>query len=181
VLQGGQQLVASAEASSLREVASDHESQSGDSEDNETSFDTSTRLKVVAALAGITYDFGQLTMTKTHLGSLSNHGRYFPNGYGQPLTWSLCLSLSRMKLLCSRISLLLGFACPHLVLVDILRKFRVKLHQLMPNAIIQISKFIWGVTSCGAHPTANVFAQHYELHYQNKKIQLAGFESSLAA
>jgi hypothetical protein len=70
---------------------------------------------------------------------------------------------------------------PHLVLLDILRKFRVQLHQLMPNAIIHISKFIWVVTSCGGHPTADVFAQHYELHCQNKKIQLEGSESTLVA
>jgi hypothetical protein len=31
---------------------------------------------------------------------------------------------------------------PHPVLLDILRKFWVQLHQLTPNAIIQISKFI---------------------------------------
>jgi hypothetical protein len=31
---------------------------------------------------------------------------------------------------------------PHPVLLDILRKFRVLLHQLTPNAIVQIEKFI---------------------------------------
>jgi hypothetical protein len=53
---------------------------------------------------------------------------------------------------------------PHPVLMDILHKFRVQLHQLMPNAIVQIGKFIWAITSCGGHPTVDVFAQHYELH-----------------
>jgi hypothetical protein len=57
----------------------------------------------------------------------------------------------------------------------------VQLYQLTPNAIVQISKFIWAVTSCGAHPTADLFTQHYELRYQNKKIQLNGSESTLAA
>jgi hypothetical protein len=70
---------------------------------------------------------------------------------------------------------------PHLVLLDILRKFRVQLHQLTSNTIVHISKFIWAVTSCGGRPTADVFAQHYELHYQNKKIQLEGSESTLVA
>jgi hypothetical protein len=53
-------MATSAKASSSREAASDHQSQSGDSEDSETGSDTSTCLKVVAvtALAGITYDFG---------------------------------------------------------------------------------------------------------------------------
>jgi hypothetical protein len=69
----------------------------------------------------------------------------------------------------------------HPVLVDILHKFRVQLHQLAPNAIVQISKFIWAVTFCGGHPTADVFAQHYALHYKNKKIQFVGSESTLTA
>jgi hypothetical protein len=51
----------------------------------------------------------------------------------------------------------------------------------MPNGIVQIGMFIWDVTSYGGRPTANVFAQHYELHYQNKKIQLEGSESTLDA
>jgi hypothetical protein len=46
---------------------------------------------------------------------------------------------------------------PHLVLLDILRKFRVQLHQLMPNVIVHISKFIWVVTSCGGRPITDVF------------------------
>jgi hypothetical protein len=70
---GGQQMVTSAEASSSHEAAApNHESLSRDSEDSEIGSDTPTRLKVatVAALASITYDFGQSTMMETRLGSL---------------------------------------------------------------------------------------------------------------
>jgi hypothetical protein len=70
---------------------------------------------------------------------------------------------------------------PHPVLVDTLCKFHVQLHQLTLNAIVQISKFIWAVTSCGGHPTVDVFAQHYELHYQHKKVHLEGCTTTLAA
>jgi hypothetical protein len=69
----------------------------------------------------------------------------------------------------------------HPVLVDILRKFRVQLHHLMLNAIVHIGKFAWAVTSCWGHPTADVFTQHYELYYQNKKIHLNGCETTLTA
>jgi hypothetical protein len=55
------------------------------------------------------------------------------------------------------------------------------LHQLTPNAIIQISKFIWAVASHGGHPTTNIFAHHYELHYQNKKFHLKGSDTNFAA
>jgi hypothetical protein len=37
---------------------------------------------------------------------------------------------------------------PHPVLPDILRKFRVQLHQLTPNVIMQINKFTWAVCLC---------------------------------
>jgi hypothetical protein len=51
----------------------------------------------------------------------------------------------------------------------------------MPNAIVQIGKFIWAITSCGGRPTADVFAHHYELHYQNKNVHLQGSATTLAA
>jgi hypothetical protein len=41
---------------------------------------------------------------------------------------------------------------PHTVLVDILHKFEVQLHQLTLNAIIQFSKFIWVVTFYRGRP-----------------------------
>jgi hypothetical protein len=60
----------------------------------------------------------------------------------------------------------------HLVLVDILQKFWVQLNQLTSNAIVQIGKFIWAVSSCGGRPIAEVFTKYYELHYRQKKIKL---------
>jgi hypothetical protein len=67
------------------------------------------------------------------------------------------------------------------VLVDFLCKFQVQLHHLTPNAIIQIGKFIWAITSYGGRLTADVFAQNYELYYQNKNIDLEGCETTLTA
>jgi hypothetical protein len=49
----------------------------------------------------------------------------------------------------------------HPVHADILRKFQVQLHHLTLNAIIQINKFIWVVTSCGGCPTVDVFAVQF--------------------
>jgi hypothetical protein len=65
----GQQTVASMEVSLSHEATSDNESQSGDFEEGESGSDIATRLKVAAeaTLAGVTYDFGQSTMTKARL------------------------------------------------------------------------------------------------------------------
>jgi hypothetical protein len=69
---------------------------------------------------------------------------------------------------------------PHPVLAEILQKFKGQLHQLTPNAIVQIGKFIWAVSSYGCRPTADVFVRHSELHYQQKKISLEGSQKTLA-
>jgi hypothetical protein len=159
---GGRQMVTSMEASSSQKVVSDHESQSGDSEDSETGSDTSTCLKVAAAaaLAGITYNFGQSTMMKTHLVTLRNHGHYFPKGYSRaPIVLSVPAPQADEIIKFKDFFTAGLHVPPHLVLLDILRKFWVQLYQV----------------------TLNVFAQHYELHYQNKKIQLEGSDSTLAA
>jgi hypothetical protein len=172
-----QRKIASTETGSPRCSDSDHESRSSSSEDSETGSDNSRCLKVAAAvaLAGISYDFGPSKIMKTHIGSMESHAHYFPKGYGQPPGAESVPEPRANEAIVLRTLLL-----PHPVLTDILHKFRVQLHHLTLKVIITISKFIWAVTSCGGHPTANIFAQHYELHYQHKKIHLEGCETTLA-
>jgi hypothetical protein len=78
------QMEASTEAASPLGVESDRESQSMDFGDSETASDNSGRVKVVAtvALAGISYNFGLSSITKTCIGSMESYARYFPKGYG---------------------------------------------------------------------------------------------------
>jgi hypothetical protein len=59
-------MVTSTKAALEQDVESDHESLSGDFGDSETTSDHSGCMKVAAgaALAGISYDFGQLTIMK---------------------------------------------------------------------------------------------------------------------
>jgi hypothetical protein len=54
----------------------------------------------------------------------------------------------------------------HPALVKIIMKFKIQLHQLTPNAVIQLSKFCWVVASYSGKPIAEVFVKHYELDYQ---------------
>jgi hypothetical protein len=65
---------------------------------------------------------------------------------------------------------------PHPVLTDILVKFRVQLHQLMPNAFAQFSKYFWAVMSFGGKPIGDGFVKCYELYYQPKKVGADGGE-----
>jgi uncharacterized protein with von Willebrand factor type A (vWA) domain len=61
------------------ETASPHGAKSNDSGDSETASNNSGHVKVAttAALAGISYDFGQSNITKTRIGSIENYAHYF--------------------------------------------------------------------------------------------------------
>jgi hypothetical protein len=124
------------------------------------------KVGAVAALAGISYDFGLSTVTRTRIRSLESYNRYFPKGYGQPPGAESVPNPRADETVVFEDFFAAGLRMPlHLVLVDILSKFWIQLHQLTPNVIVQIGKFIWVVTSCRGHPTADVFTHHYELHY----------------
>jgi uncharacterized protein with von Willebrand factor type A (vWA) domain len=66
------------------ETASPHGAKSNDSGHSETASNNSGHVKVAtaAALAGISYDFGQSNITKTRIGSIENYAHYFSKGYG---------------------------------------------------------------------------------------------------
>jgi hypothetical protein len=110
----------------LLEAASDRESQSGDSEESESGSDTATHIKVAvaAALAGITFDFGQSTMTRTRLASLGNNSHYFIEGYARPPGVEYVLDPWPDEAVMFEDFFTTGLRMPpHLVLLDILRKF----------------------------------------------------------
>jgi hypothetical protein len=104
------------------------------------------KVVAVATLAGISLNFGQLKITKTRIGSMEGYARYFPKGYDQP-PGAESIPVPRVN---EAIIFKDFFAAwlrmlPHPVLVDILHKFRVQLQHLMPNAIVQIGKFMWAI------------------------------------
>ena len=51
---------------------------------------------------------------------------------------------------------------------EVLKKFKIYLHQLTPNAIARLSVYIWALQSQGKSANAEGFYQVYELHYQTK-------------
>jgi hypothetical protein len=54
------------------------------------------------------------------------------------------------------------------MLVELLKKFNVYLHQLTPKALMRVDIFIWVVRSQGVEPNADCFCNIHELHYQTK-------------
>jgi hypothetical protein len=51
-----------------------------------------------------------------------------------------------------------------------LQSYDVQIHQLTPNVVVALAKYVWAVTSYGGQPSVEVFAKNYCLHWQKKKI-----------
>jgi hypothetical protein len=58
----------------------------------------------------------------------------------------------------------------HRFVAEVLRRFEVQVHQLTPNAVVALVKYVWATTSYGGQPSVEVFAKHYCLHWQKRKI-----------
>ena len=59
----------------------------------------------------------------------------------------------------------------HRFVGEVLRRFKVQVHQLTPNAVVALVKYVWAVTSYGGQPSVEVFAKNYCLHWQKRKIE----------
>ena len=58
----------------------------------------------------------------------------------------------------------------HRFVSEVLQKFKVQVHQLTPNAVVALAKYVWATTSYGGQPSVEVFAKQYCLHWQKRKI-----------
>jgi hypothetical protein len=142
------------------EVSNDCESQSGGSEDTGSASNDSEHAKVVAvaAAAGITFDFGAFGVEKERITLIKNNAHYFPKGYCRPPGVESMSEPRAIEAVVLGDLFTVGLRMlPQSVLADILHKFWVQLHQLTSNAIVQINKFIWAVSSCRGRLTTDVF------------------------
>jgi hypothetical protein len=119
-----QQRGASTEAGSPCSAEIDRERQSGDSGDSETASNNSGHLKVsmVAALAGISYNFGPSKIMKTCIGSMESYARYFLKGYAPDAESEPEPRVNEAVILEDFFAAGLRMP-PHLVPMDILHKF----------------------------------------------------------
>lgn len=60
------------------------------------------------------------------------------------------------------------------VLPEVLDRYNVKLHHLMLNAIIQLSKFFWALKTFEAPVSPDAFCKFNELHPQGRKVTFEG-------
>jgi hypothetical protein len=58
----------------------------------------------------------------------------------------------------------------HRFVAEVLQKFEVQVHQLMPNAVVALAKYVWEVASYDGQSSVEVFAKNYCLHWQKRRI-----------
>jgi hypothetical protein len=56
----------------------------------------------------------------------------------------------------------------HKMLVEVLKRFEIYLHQLTSEALIKIGVFIWAMRSQGLESDADCFCNRHELSYHTK-------------
>jgi hypothetical protein len=59
----------------------------------------------------------------------------------------------------------------HRFVAEVLQRFEVQVHQLTPNAVVALAKYVWAATSYGGQPSVEVFTKNYYLHWQKRKIR----------
>jgi hypothetical protein len=145
----------------------DHETSDEDDVDSEVEANRkSTEAGAGAAAIGLTLEFGPSTITKGRIREREKLN-YFAKGDGRAPEEEIVPNPQRDEAIVFEEYFVYGLLMPpHWALVEIMMKFRIQLHQLTPNIVVQFSKKFWVVASCGGEPTAEVFAKHYKLHYQ---------------
>jgi hypothetical protein len=58
----------------------------------------------------------------------------------------------------------------HRFVAGVLQRFEVQVHQLTPNVVVALVKYVWAVTSYDGQHSVEVFAKNYCLHWQKRKI-----------
>jgi hypothetical protein len=118
-----------------------------------------------ASEASRSYQFGPSTMTGSRIQELISF-RFFTEGVAQAPREEVILEPTDDKAIVFKEFFVTRLCMPpQPALVEILLKFWVQLHQLTPNAIVQLSKFFSVVKSVRGTPTSDGFMKRYEIHY----------------
>jgi hypothetical protein len=65
------------------------------------------------------------------------------------------------------------------LLVEVLKTFKIYLHQLTPEVVIKVGMFIWAMRSQGLEPSAKCFCNIHELSYETKATGKEQYHTSV--
>jgi hypothetical protein len=140
--------------------------------------DTSGTVAAAELRPGDTVEFGVSRMSSVRVQDMQQLG-YFGGGVGR-ISGAEEVPELQGKLVIFEAFFIAGLRLPsHHFVSEVLQKFEVQIHQLTLNAVVALAKYVWATTSYGGQPSVEVFAKHYCLHWQKRKIghEIAQFRS----
>jgi hypothetical protein len=134
-----------------------------------SSEDLSGTVAAAELRPGDTVEFGVSRMSLVHVQDMQQLG-YFGGGVGRVLGAEE-VPEPEGELVVFEAFFIAGLHLPaHRFVSEVLQKFEVQVHQLTPNAVVALAKYVWAMTSYGGQPSVEVFAKQYYLHWQKRKI-----------
>jgi hypothetical protein len=119
-----------------------------------SSEDTLSDLAAVELQPGHTVEFGVSRISSVRVQDMQQLG-YFGNGVG-------CISGAEEipkpegELVVFEAFFIAGLRLPaHRFVAEVLQRFDVQVHQLTPNVVVALAKYVWAVTSYGGQPSCN--------------------------
>jgi hypothetical protein len=136
----------------------------GKSSSEETMSDLAAELH-----PGHTVEFGVSRISSVRVQDMQQLG-YFGNGVGRVLGAEEILE-PEGEIVVFEAFFTAGLWLPaHRFVAEVLQRFEVQIHQLTPNAVVALAKYVWAVTSYGGQPSVEVFTKNYCLHWQKRKV-----------
>jgi hypothetical protein len=116
----------------------------------------------------VTVEFGTSRISSVHVQEMQQLG-YF----GEGVRWvpgAEEIPEPESELVVFEAFFIAGLRLPaHRFMADVLRRFEVQVHQLTPNVVVALAKYVWAVASYSGHPSIEVFAKNYCLHWPKKE------------
>jgi hypothetical protein len=128
-----------------------------------SSKDTLSDLVATELQPGHTMEFGTSRISSVRVQEMQQLG-YFGGGVGRVLGAEE-IPEPEGQLVVYEAFFIAGLRLPmHRFVAEVLRRFDVQVHQLTPNAVVALAKYVWAVASYDGQPSVEVFAKNYCLH-----------------
>jgi hypothetical protein len=134
-----------------------------------SSEDTSSNVAAAELRPGDTVEFGVSRISSVRVQDMQQLG-YFGSGVGR-VPGAEEVPEPEGELVVFEAFFTASLHLPaHRFVSKVLQRFEVQVHQLTPNVVVALAKYVWAMTSYGGQPSVEVFAKQYCLHWQKRKI-----------
>jgi hypothetical protein len=119
---------------------------------------------------GHTVEFGISRISSVHVQDMQQLG-YFGNRVGR-VPGAEEIPEPKGEIVVFEAFFTAGLRLPaHRFMAEVLQRFDVQIHQLTPNAMVALTKYVWAVTSYGGQPSVEVFAKNYVCTGRRGKLE----------